>query len=218
MLVHILPYGILSNHFLPPKRQSSPRRSRLMRAAFCFCRSPDAHLTQRSRGHEHTFVNSSPWFTVLTLAYKATRFVVISSLPLSVITPAPISRILQPLGETPSETVLDDQGAPKPQSVRLDVLLNPLFASGSERAEQEHCALIANQNVRGIRDNLRRTAHGCVLLSSNTHQVTKTEKAPSYQALSWRPFALCATSQPFGLPPCVSKRRLVALSRCPDAD
>src|SRR5205823_10948657 len=24
--------------------------------------------------------------------------------------------------------------------------------------------------------------------------------------------------QPFGLPPCVSKRRLVALSRCPDAD
>ena len=39
--------------------QSSPRRSRLMRAAFCFCRSPDAHLTQRSRGHEHTFVNSS---------------------------------------------------------------------------------------------------------------------------------------------------------------
>ena len=46
----------------------------------------------------------------------------------------------------------------------------------------------------GIRDNLRRTAHGCVLLWSNTHQVTKTEKAPSYQALSWRPFALCATS------------------------
>src|SRR5437879_1724523 len=89
MLVHILPYGILSNHFLPPKRQSSPRRS-LMRAAFCFCRSPDAHLTQRSRGHEHTFVNSSPWFTVLTRAYKATRFVVISSLPLSVIMPAPI--------------------------------------------------------------------------------------------------------------------------------
>src|SRR6266581_4542886 len=29
---------------------------------------------------------------------------------------------------------------------------------------------------------------------SNTHQVTKTEKAPSYQAQSWRPFALCATS------------------------
>ena len=53
------------------------------------------------------------------------------------------------LGETPSETVLDDQGAPKPQSVRLDVLLDPLFASGSERAEQENCALIANQNVRG---------------------------------------------------------------------
>src|SRR5438876_6057599 len=98
------------------------------------------------------------------------------------------------LGETPSETMLDDQGAPKPLSVRLDVLLDPLFASGSERAEQENCALIANQYVRGIWDNLRRTAHGCVLLSSNTHQVTKTKKAPSYQALSWRPFALCATS------------------------
>src|SRR5438093_5881986 len=83
------------------------------------------------------------------------------------------------LGETPSETMLDDQGAPKPQSVRLDMLLDPLFASGSERAEQENCALIANQYVRSIRDNLRRTAHGCVLLSSNTHQVTKIEKAPS---------------------------------------
>src|SRR6266568_1064359 len=74
---------------------------------------------------------------------------------------------------------VDDQGAPKPLSVRLDVLLDPLFASGSERAEQENRALIANQNVRGIRDKLRRTAHGCVLLWSNTHQVTKTEKAPS---------------------------------------
>src|SRR6266446_3607108 len=69
-----------------------------------------------------------------------------------------------------------------------------MFASGSERAEQENRALIANQDVRGTRDNLRRTAHGCVLLSSNTHQVTKTEKAPCYQAPSWRPFALCATS------------------------
>src|SRR5439155_16788928 len=98
------------------------------------------------------------------------------------------------LGETPRETVLDDQGAPKPQSVRLDVLLNPLFASGSERAEQENRALIANQYVRGTPDKLRPTAHGCVLLWSNTHQVTKTEKAPSYQAQSWRPFALCATS------------------------
>jgi hypothetical protein len=98
------------------------------------------------------------------------------------------------LGETPRETVLDDQGASKPLSVRLDVLLNPLFASGSERAEQENCALIANQNVGGIRDKSRRTTHGCVLLWSNTHQVTKTEKAPWYQALSWRPFALCATS------------------------
>src|SRR5437899_5456171 len=192
MLVHILPYGILSNHFLPPKRQSSPRRSRLMRAAFCFCRSPDAHLTQRSRGHEHTFVNSSPWFTVLTLAYKATRFVVISSLPLSVIMPAPIPHP-SALGRGPKRN-----GARRLRrsqtTERLDVLLDPLFASGSERAEQENRALIANQDVRGTRDKLRRTAHGCVLLSSNTHQVTKTEQAPSYQAQSWRPFALCATS------------------------
>src|SRR5437879_1724525 len=74
------------------------------------------------------------------------------------------------------------------------LLLDPLFASGSERAEQENRALIANQYVRGIRDKLRRTAHGCVLLWSNTHQVTKTEKAPSYQSQSSRPFALCATS------------------------
>src|SRR5256712_5657887 len=192
MLVHILPYGILSNHFLPPKRQSSPRRSRLMRAAFWCCRSPDAHLTQRSRGHEHTFVNSSPWFTVLTLAYKATRFVVISSLPLSVIMPAPIPHP-SALGRGPKRN-----GARRLRrsqtTERLDVLLDPLFASGSERAEQENRALIANQDVRGTRDKLRRTAHGCVLLSSNTHQVTKTEKAPSYQAQSWRPFALCATS------------------------
>src|SRR5207244_8707655 len=157
-------------------RQSFPRRSRLMRAAFCFCRSPDAHLTQRSRGHEHTFVNSSPWFTVLTRAYKGTRFVVISCLPLSVITPAPIPHP-SALGRDPSETVLDDQGAPTRQSVRLHVLLDPLFASGSERAEQENCALIANQNVRGIRNNVRRTAHGCVPFRRNTHQVTKTEKA-----------------------------------------
>src|SRR5437773_3017536 len=83
---------------------------------------------------------------------------------------------------------------PNHWSVRLDVFLDPLFASGSERAEQENCALIANQYVRGIWGNLRRTAHGCVLLWSNTHQVTKTKKAPAYQAQSWRPFALCATS------------------------
>src|SRR5438094_2563370 len=57
---------------------------------------------------------------------------------------------------------------PNHWSVRLDVFLDPLFASGSERAEQENCALIANQYVRGIWGNLRRTAHGCVLLWSNT--------------------------------------------------
>src|SRR5438552_17091803 len=121
------------------------------------------------------------------------------------------------MGETPSDAILDDQGAPKPQSVRLDMLLNPLFATGSERADQENCALIANQNVRGIRDNLRRTAHGCVLLWSNTHQVTKTEKAPSYQALSWRPFALCATSA-FRLTTVRLQTSVGRALRCPDAD
>jgi len=34
------------------------------------------------------------------------------------------------------------------------VIINPHFASGSERAEQEDCAFIANQNVRSIQDNL----------------------------------------------------------------
>jgi hypothetical protein len=50
--------------------------------------------------------------------------------------------------------MLDNQGAPKPQCVRLDVLINPLFASGSERTEQEDCTFIANENVRSIPDNL----------------------------------------------------------------
>jgi hypothetical protein len=50
--------------------------------------------------------------------------------------------------------MLDDQGVSKPQSVRLDVLINPLFALGSESAEQEDCAFIANENVRNIRNKL----------------------------------------------------------------
>jgi len=50
--------------------------------------------------------------------------------------------------------MFDDQATPKPRSVRLDALINPLFASGSERAEQEDRAFIANENVRSIRDNL----------------------------------------------------------------
>jgi hypothetical protein len=50
--------------------------------------------------------------------------------------------------------MLDDQGVPEPLSVRLDVIINPLFASGSERAEQENCAFIANENVRCTLDNL----------------------------------------------------------------
>src|SRR6266566_7014247 len=133
-----------------------------------------------------------------------------------VIMPAPIPHP-SALGRDPTETVFDDQGAPKPLSVRLDVLLDPLFASGSERAEQENCALIANQYVRGIRDNLRRTAHGCVLLCSNTHQVTKQKKRPRIRRCRGDHLH-SVPHQPFGLPPCVSKRRLAALSRCPDAD
>jgi hypothetical protein len=57
------------------------------------------------------------------------------------------------LRETPSETVLDDQHVAKPLSVRAYVLINPFFALGSERAEQENCALILNENVRSNRDN-----------------------------------------------------------------
>jgi hypothetical protein len=50
--------------------------------------------------------------------------------------------------------MLYDQHVPKPLSVRLDVLINPRFASGSERAEQENRAVVANENVRRTRDNL----------------------------------------------------------------
>jgi hypothetical protein len=50
--------------------------------------------------------------------------------------------------------MLNDQGASKPQGVRLDVLINPLFGLGSERAEQENCAFIVNENVRSDRDNV----------------------------------------------------------------
>jgi hypothetical protein len=49
--------------------------------------------------------------------------------------------------------MLDDQGGPKPQCIRLDVLINPVFASGSERAEQKNCAFILNENVGSNRDN-----------------------------------------------------------------
>ena len=58
------------------------------------------------------------------------------------------------LCETPNEAMLDNQGAPKPQCVRLDVLINPLFASRSERAEEENRAFVTNENVRSDRDNL----------------------------------------------------------------
>jgi hypothetical protein len=50
--------------------------------------------------------------------------------------------------------MLYDQGASKPQRVRLDVLINPFFGLGSQRAEQENGAFIVNENVRGDRDNL----------------------------------------------------------------
>src|SRR5207245_9923485 len=100
---------------------------------------------------------------------------------------------------------------------RLVMILDPLFASGSERAEQENCALIANQNVRGTRNNLRRTSHGFVRLWSNTHQVTKQKNRPRIRRCRGDHLH-SVPHQPFGLPPCVSKRRLAALSRCPDAD
>jgi len=47
----------------------------------------------------------------------------------------------------------NDQRVPEPQCVRLDVFIKPLFASGSERAEQENGTFIANQNVWSIRNN-----------------------------------------------------------------
>jgi hypothetical protein len=50
--------------------------------------------------------------------------------------------------------MLDDQGVAKPLGLGLDVLINPRFGLGSERAKQENGAFIANQNVRGIRDYL----------------------------------------------------------------
>jgi hypothetical protein len=49
--------------------------------------------------------------------------------------------------------VLDDQHVAKPLSVRAYVLINPFFALGSERAEEENCAFILNENVRSNRDN-----------------------------------------------------------------
>jgi hypothetical protein len=61
--------------------------------------------------------------------------------------------VLHALREAPSETMLDDQNTPKPLSVRLNVIINPLFASGSERAEQEKCAFVMDENVRSDRDN-----------------------------------------------------------------
>jgi hypothetical protein len=50
--------------------------------------------------------------------------------------------------------MLDDQHVSEPLSVPAYVLINPLFASGSKRAEQENCAFITNENVRGnVRSN-----------------------------------------------------------------
>src|SRR5258708_19711560 len=72
-----------------------------------------------------------------------------------------------------------DQRIPKPQGIRLDVLI-PLFASRGERAEQKHCPFIANKNVRSILDNLRRTAHGFVLLlKTRTREAEQKQKPPA---------------------------------------
>src|ERR1700730_4221580 len=88
--------------------------------------------------------------------------------------------ILHALRETPRETMLNDQTVPKPQGVRLDVLINPFFASRSKRAEEEHCALIADENVGSIVDKLRRTAHSCVLLL-NTHQRFRAKQSRQHR-------------------------------------
>ena len=50
--------------------------------------------------------------------------------------------------------MLDDQCVSKPLSVRLDVIIDPRFGLVSERAEQEDCTFIANENVRRTWDNL----------------------------------------------------------------
>src|SRR5260370_29604979 len=75
-----------------------------------------------------------------------------------------------------------DQRIPNPQGIRLDVLI-PLFASRGERAEQKHCPFIANKNVRSILDNLRRTAHGFVLLlKTRTREAEQKQKPPASAA------------------------------------
>src|SRR6266567_3013873 len=102
--------------------------------------------------------------------------------------------ILQPLGETPRETVLDDQGAPKPQSVRLDVLLDPLFASESKRTEQRKLRPHCEPERQGYSEQLATNCSWMRAPLLEHASGNQTEKAPSYQALSWRPFALCATS------------------------
>src|SRR6266566_1049508 len=98
------------------------------------------------------------------------------------------------------------------------MILDPLFASGSERAEQENCALIANQNVRGIRDNLQRTAHGCVLLLVEHASGNQNRKSAFVSgAVVETVCTLCHISLS-AYHRASPKRRLVALSRCPDAD
>ena len=46
------------------------------------------------------------------------------------VSPEDEAGILHAQSETPREAVLDDQGVPKPCSVGLDSLINPLFGSG----------------------------------------------------------------------------------------
>jgi hypothetical protein len=79
--------------------------------------------------------------------------------------------------------VFDDQGTPKPQGVGLDVLINPFFASRSERAEKKESPFIADENVRSILDRLRRSAHGCVLLlQTRTRDAEQKEMPPTSAA------------------------------------
>ena len=51
--------------------------------------------------------------------------------------------------------MLDDQCVAKPLSVGLDVLINPRFGLGSERAEEEDRAFVANENIWSCGGNCR---------------------------------------------------------------
>jgi hypothetical protein len=43
--------------------------------------------------------------------------------------------------------MVDDQRMTEPECAGLHVILDPFFALGTERAEQENCAFVTNENV-----------------------------------------------------------------------